>query len=354
MNVKVVIGCPGAGKSTYLASIAAKLDPQDTIILSYTRSAAREIAKKAGDKYKSSTIHALCYHDIGLEQSQMFLEDRVDEFCKWLGIESPHRNYENYVPAKHFIEVYNYARTTGMDVYETYFQFDSLDFTFAEYVGWVQSLYAYKESYGLYEFDDLLEKYDPSTTFKNILVDEAQDLSYSTTMALEKLAMKGTTNLLLVGDPTQSIYTYSGADPKFMYHFDGKEEFLDQSYRCPMAVVIKAKSLFPDVHFKPRDEIGEVSTQVFIPDDADMILVRTNFIRYQLRRRGIDPAKIMTMHKAKGKEANHVVVVNATTQKVRQSTELDSLAEKRVFYTAITRAKERLTIIDGKNPHGFI
>lgn len=373
----IVVGCPGSGKSTYLARIAKELDPKDTLILSYSRSAAATIAAKAGREYKSSTIHALCFRNLGIVPQQIMQGRQIDDFCKHIGIRPPWRGYERYDPTLHPYEVYNYALTTGGDPVDTYFRFaDMAEFTLAEYIFFVKSLLEYKKVYGLFEFHDLLSNFNPTSAPSNLLVDEAQDNSYALTQALEKLVSSGVDRIWMVGDPNQAIYTYSGADPKWMYHFGGKEHFLEQSYRCPSQVVSLATAVLP-ARFLPRrienfglykgkdgegnrpdggrDIDGKVTREISIPEDAGLILVRTNYIRYRLiQQTGIDQRKVMTIHKAKGMEANHVVLYNATTRMVRMSTELDPVAERRVIFTGITRAREKLTIVEGKVPNEWI
>jgi superfamily I DNA/RNA helicase len=355
VDVKITVGCPGAGKSSFLAKTARQFDPNNTLILSYSRSAAASIAAKAGKEYKSSTIHSLCFHDLGAVPQQIMQGKQVDDFCRLIKVPVPNEGYDRYDPSIHQYEIYNYARTSGINPIEAYFRYgDLVDFTFSEYVFFVKSLYRYKEAFGLYEFHDLLEKFDPTDAPDNLLIDEAQDNSHSLTVALERLVATGVKRLWLVGDPNQAIYTYSGADPKWMYHFGGVEEFLEQSYRCPAAVVRKAKSLL-DAKFNPTESHGEVSQETSIPDKADMILVRTNYIKHKLiKQLGIDKRIISTIHKAKGMQGDHVVLYNATTRRVRSSTEIDPIAEKRLLYTAITRAKKKLTIVEGKNPNEWI
>jgi superfamily I DNA/RNA helicase len=293
---------------------------------------------------------------MGIVPQQILQGKQIDEFCKMIGVQPPNSGYDRYDPFIHQFEVYSWARTTGTDPLEAFFRFsDLVDFTFNEYIFFVKSLLRHKEVFGVYEFHDLLDNFDPIEAPANLLIDEAQDNSYSLTMALQKLVTAGVKRMWLVGDPNQAIYTYSGADPKWMYHFDGREVFLDQSYRCPESIVKKAKTLFSDVQFKPVGEQGLVVRDTEIPINPDMVLVRTNYIGHKLMiRTGIDKRKIRTIHKAKGLQGDHIVIYNATTRRVRMSTEMDPVAEKRLLYTAITRARKRLTIVDGGNPNEFI
>ena len=346
MNVDVVIGCPGSGKSTYLARLARTLPPEDTLILSYSRSAARSIARKAGPDYRSSTIHAMCFRDLGLRAEQV-----LNGFIACRDIGYPLVQIDGYNPSIHPFDIYSYARTTQTDIHDTYFEF-SVEYPFTEYAAFVNALLKYKKLYGLYEFHDMLSHYQPTSAPKHLLVDESNDNSKSITEALEKLVIQGVKRLVMAGDPNQSIFMYAGADPTLMHYFGGKETFLDQSYRCPKEIVKMAKRIVPGARFKPTGDPGHVAYADRPPLNADVILVRTNYLKKQLcGRYNIDPIKVMTFHKSKGLQFDHVALLNSRTQKVIQSMEENKDAELKVLYTAVTRSKEKLTIIDGR--HGY-
>lgn len=112
-----------------------------------------------------------------------------------------------------------------------------------------------------------------------ILVDEAQDLSAAQYRWV--LAILGAhQNLTLVGDPSQSIYSFRGADPSqlaaFEDHFPtGKVVKLATNYRCSEAVVAHARRLLdhdkeriPIDIVSGRGERGEVALRSFAdPED---------------------------------------------------------------------------------------
>lgn len=58
---------------------------------------------------------------------------------------------------------------------------------------------------------------------------------------------------------------------------------------------------------------------------------------------------LSSIHGAKGREADHVVLVNGMTGKTATNYELDKDAERRVFYVGVTRARKHLTIVTGEN-----
>lgn len=71
------------------------------------------------------------------------------------------------------------------------------------------------------------------------------------------------------------------------------------------------------------------------------------------RRYGLDVTPtihLSTIHGAKGREADKVVLFNSTTEKIRRTIKYEPGgmdAEKRVFYVGVTRAKKSLYIVDG-------
>lgn len=60
--------------------------------------------------------------------------------------------------------------------------------------------------------------------------------------------------------------------------------------------------------------------------------------------------KISTIHGSKGREADHVILLNSTTQNSLEAWENDRDNEVRVWYVGMTRAKKRLTIVEAENP----
>lgn len=59
--------------------------------------------------------------------------------------------------------------------------------------------------------------------------------------------------------------------------------------------------------------------------------------------------RMSSIHGAKGREADHVVLLNGMTGKTAVGYELDKDSERRVFYVGVTRARKRLTIVTAEN-----
>ncbi|OFY64728.1 MAG: ATP-dependent DNA helicase [Bacteroidetes bacterium RIFCSPLOWO2_02_FULL_36_8] len=96
-----------------------------------------------------------------------------------------------------------------------------------------------KMYYLLRDFNEVLEKYQ--NRFRYILVDEYQDTNFAQYMVLKKLAAKFQ-NICVVGDDSQSIYGFRGADISNILNF--KKDYpnahvfrLEQNYRSTKTIV---------------------------------------------------------------------------------------------------------------------
>ena len=161
-----------------------------------------------------------------------------------------------------------------------------------------------------------------------VFIDEAQDTN-EVQIALLKRMLRPGGRLVAVGDTSQAIYGFRGADHNAMNNirkaFDCKPLPLSISYRCSKAIVREAQKYNPDIeHFEHAGE-GEVATldnynaTDFRPTDA--ILCRNNapLIRmaYGFIRRGIGinmPGRdlgtglINFIRKLRGNDADDTVV----------------------------------------------
>lgn len=76
-----------------------------------------------------------------------------------------------------------------------------------------------------------------------------------------------------------------------------------------------------------------------------------------LRRGGklTDPPRVAveTIHGAKGREAEGVVLSLDMTRRTHRALELDPDSENRVFYVGLTRASERMILLEPRTPHGY-
>ena len=113
------------------------------------------------------------------------------------------------------------------------------------------------------DFDDLIRlTYELFTNYPNIAglyrrsfhaicVDEAQDLNNAQYKLLQALANGEFKNIMMVGDPNQSIFHFNGSSPDFMNQafvkdFDADVVELKENYRSSKEVLSAAKQIRPE------------------------------------------------------------------------------------------------------------
>ena len=111
----------------------------------------------------------------------------------------------------------------------------------------------YKEEHNLFNYDDILLKFDQmltdysniarriEDTYRYIMVDEYQDTNTLQDIIIRKIRTKNT-NLMVVGDDMQSIYKFRGADVQNILSFpkrytDCKVIYLTENYRSSQEIL---------------------------------------------------------------------------------------------------------------------
>lgn len=248
--------------------------------------------------------------------------------------------------------------------------------------------------------------------YKYVIVDEYQDISFARHQLVKAILDQTEAKLLCVGDDWQSIYRFAGSDitlfTRFQDYFGSSAIFrLEQTYRNAQQLIDEAgrfvmknpdqmskklkspKNLERPITFvcydaSPVYELCNILNEIiseFGPQASIMLLGRTNSdrelisdanffkigkndsIRYNLSPE--TPISFMTVHKAKGLEADNVVLLNfqnktlgfpnkitddPVLQLVLTAPEQYPYAEeRRLLYVAITRTRNRIFILTDSN-----
>ncbi|MEO7308786.1 MAG: ATP-dependent helicase [Chitinophagaceae bacterium] len=261
----------------------------------------------------------------------------------------------------------------------------------------------------LLDFNDLIQKavatlqnhkdvrYRYSNQFDYILVDEFQDVNNLQVLLLRQL-LKTKTQLFCVGDDWQSVYSFRGAVVDYIIRFENyfkgsKTITLSYNYRSTHTIVEAGNNVIAHNKFKIEknikafnktasritvfvaqkeqedgveyvvSKIVELQKNGFATEDI-LILSRRHAqalpYNTELRKRGIDLYS-KTIHASKGLEARAVFIVGLREgsggfpdlwmndrifQLIRpQDVQLMMEEERRLFYVAITRAREMLFLI---------
>lgn len=87
--------------------------------------------------------------------------------------------------------------------------------------------------------------------YEYICIDEAQDLNYAQYRLLCSITMDKHQNVMMVGDPNQSIFAFNGSSPeymtkKFVEDFKPKSIELNENYRSSKEVLKAARKIIPN------------------------------------------------------------------------------------------------------------
>ena len=280
----------------------------------------------------------------------------------------------------------------------------------------VEPVYRFYESYlhsnHLIDFNDminkaieLIENEGLSNNFKYVFVDEYQDMSYKNFQFIKTLKESCNANLVVVGDDWQSIYGFRDSDISLFNDFcdyfpNANRVFIEKTYRNPQELIdiagkfiMKNDSQFkkslksdssiekpikivydddPDSIYNFINNLSKDSERVFIlgrhNGDIDDFIFGTDLTKKSKKEYkqisnsygSIDNVEYRTVHKAKGLEADYVVLINVFDQQVGFPNKLyppyfmnlmhdwdydkKLEEERRLFYVAITRAKKGVYI----------
>ena len=197
------------------------------------------------DEEDKESMLRTCFEDLGITSRDLTIKEAVDH----IGWRKGGRGYVKTLigsPEK-LLELSNAASTLKDKVMYRYF-------------------YEQRKCYGL-DFDDLVyfvlyileqekdtrEKWQQRLEY--IMVDEFQDIDKDQ-YALADILSGYHKNLFVVGDPDQTIYTWRGADVKFILEFDSRHEnvktiYLNTNYRSVPQILSASNALID----KNRDRL---------------------------------------------------------------------------------------------------
>jgi superfamily I DNA/RNA helicase len=280
----IYIGPPGCGKTTALLAQVRKVlesgvPPASVGYVSFTRQALKEAVgrlTKDGEYSKNDlrhfrTVHSMAFYLLGARISDMVSDKQVED-------------------STGFAHLYHYHRVTGLPLTETW----ELHFspttqgTEEDFLRWVQGYIAHKKATKQLDFTDLLDTVatqKPYLPFTWLFVDEAQDLTPSQWAVVRSLA-ENADNLVVAGDPDQSIFTWAGADGSMLENLTGERIILNQSYRVPKKVHTVATRMLHamgrDILYKPTPEQGTLHWCV--PEEVHQLDYRNGETWYILCR----------------------------------------------------------------------
>lgn len=323
MTPEIVLGPPGTGKTTELLRLVEEelgrgVAPDRIGYVTFTRRGAEEAMTRARGKFNLtskelpyfSTLHSLCFRQLGLRRGDVLEGARLRDFANHVGVEingkwSDDGTLTGYGLGDRILFMENLARVRGTPLRAAYDSFDD-QLPWREVDRVSRALAQYKETTGLMDFTDMLSEFVRSgmeLPLEVLFVDEAQDLSYLQWMVVLRLAA-GVRRLVIAGDDDQAIYRWAGADAGHLIEMEGITRVLGQSWRVPRVIAKLANEVISGVKHRRDKEwraregvegsIGRTTRFDEVDVGAGEVLILTRnayLIREQvtpeLRRQGI-------------------------------------------------------------------
>jgi len=240
--------------------------------------------------------------------------------------------------------------------------------------------------------------------FDHILVDEYQDINLSQIKLINILNPK---NVFYVGDPRQSIFGWRGSKISFILNFDGDLINLVKNYRSSEKIVNVMNEAIKSMKLSDLRSVklgGKVNLNTFNNENEEYVFVVEQILKSNVSKNEIfvlarthrqlkelseymavrqidhvvrseeknvvaknDQVTLATIHAIKGMEADTVFVIGCNGKnfpcKVNDHPVVDLIKdydynrleeERRLFYVAMSRAKNELYLSCVGNPTKFI
>ena len=416
-NILLIAGA-GAGKTfTITQKIIYLIEnkiyaPEEILIISFTNKSVADLQKKINYNCSILTFHKLAIqilrdYNINFNLvNDTYLEFLTNEFFQSLDdprlIKEILLYFKEYDYQK-FLKTYKYQEfkkllITILKIYKTNgctkddFQriYPKNNFL-SKYFYIIKTIYEQELiSTHSYDFDDLIikatEVLNSFYRYKYIIVDEFQDTSTIRFNLVNKLRIINNAFLFVVGDDYQSIYHFSGCNinlfldfPKLIpnsqvlklkYTYRNSQELIDIAAKFVMKNkkqiskdLISNKHITNPIEFiyyiNPQKSFEKLYKKVQKINPDLLVLGRNN--KDILEFSQDNSINYLTVHSAKGLEAENVILINMTDRiygfpnQIQNNKLLEELhpsdkeilfaEERRLFYVALTRTKNKIYIM---------
>lgn len=276
MDTLKLYGVPGSGKTTSgLAWLGDRfkdgVDPWHVAFVSYTKAAVHEARSRIAVQFdlderdlpNCQTIHALCYRQLKVGDSNGIADRKIAEFGKKYGFDLKRSSTADDEDTDSMVQktgedgvllnTWNFARNRlcfdpekALGVFSAYAPDDAMVINARRFKYCAEKYEEWKKAEGLRDFTDLLWEYSETGEPANVtcvVQDEIQDHTALMHKAADRLFANAEYSALL-GDDDQAILNFAGAAPKLMNRREAREvRHLEHSWRCPKAVTDLAQAV---------------------------------------------------------------------------------------------------------------
>ncbi len=424
-HLRILAGA-GTGKTRVLTQRiayqinAVRIEPEHSLCLAFTNKAATEIKDRMtpmgeASSVETGTFHSIAYRQVKARWKDLGIRDKPDLISNqgsYLSRVLP--KSLNHAERNFILTEINWATARRISVVDYISEAENAGrrdvvplVSVSEYF---QKYLELKRKENFIDFDDIIQlairflaedaNYAEARhwKFKDLFVDEFQDVN-PLQFALLQAWLGSSSSLTVVGDPCQAIYSWNGADARFLNDFEkyfpnSQTVILKDNFRSSPEILALSSSILPMMErLNPKMQSGRLPTiraeldeyeearsvarlvKELAVGDIDLgdqaVLVRTHAqippIIEVFKEREIkfmvasdaesgagrdDGVQILTLHAAKGLEWKivHLCGVEEGFHPISHAdTELALEEERRLFFVGLTRAEEQLHISWARN-----
>lgn len=311
MGSELIFGPPGCGKTHTLIerfrdALAKGIAPDQIAYVSFTNKSIDEaiarIALEFGLTRKDlpfvKTLHALCFHGLGLSRSDVMGAEDYAILGRMLGLNfrgsAPKAEDDWNMPGEAFhddyVRLYDRSRLRMVSLEREFRDAGSYDLFFPALLQIAGTIDNYKSVNNKLDFTDMLSVYikiGQPPRLKLLIVDEAQDLT-PLQWAVVRRMQEFAEHTVFAGDDDQAIHAWAGVDVKLFLDASDNYRVLEQSYRLPKSVHALADRIVRRINvrqpklWRPTGREGSVNFHMSrhtVPLDKGSwtIMARTNF-----------------------------------------------------------------------------
>lgn len=387
--------------------------PEEILIISFTNETVNSLKKKVNYNLDIKTFHKLALDIISNKNkinivSSNYLSFIINEYFNSFALDNKKANilYKriiNYIDIsnlkvliENFINIYksNYNSINYLiNLYKKSFFIDKIYYKFILdiyliYQRDLESTLSLDLNDLIIKATQLISKRKKKTKYKFIIIDEFQDTSLIRFNLIDALLKENNAKFFVVGDDYQSIYRFSGCDLNLFINFkkyypSTKVIYLNHNYRNSSELIkitsdfimkntrqLKKNTICHKNIVKPiklyfyvdkRTVVNKVLKHI---QGHTLILGRNNRDKEQFNVSDTENMRFLTIHRSKGLEEDNVILLNLENSvvgfpsKIKNEKIISKILnteyimyeeERRLFYVALTRAKNYVYLLVPKN-----
>jgi DNA helicase-2/ATP-dependent DNA helicase PcrA len=311
-----------------------KTNPNKIAFCSFTKKAVNEAIDRATSRFNLSasdlpyfkTLHSLGYLLLGLKKATVMQQSDYKLIGEHLGLKFNARKDISDLtyggnPGDKYTFIMGFARARNIPYRLLWEDIDKECLNWQEFQRFVSTVNQYKREHQKFDFQDMIDMYNKDSNLDVLILDEAQDLSTSQWLFVEKV-FRNTKRIYIAGDDDQAIYQWSGADVEHFIHKKGQIEQLKQSWRVPNKVFNAAQGIVNRISnrtpklYQPKDEQGEVVywndvDHIDMSSGTWMLLGRNLHYLSELQRIIYEKGYMFTIKGKLGISYDHVKAISA-------------------------------------------